>query len=157
MRIISSCIVRGLICSASNILAQYDTENINNEKIARSFIYGFATYPILLHTYSRTKLFFYIQPKTSYAILTSTIYEMIVYPVTSLPLYYFIMFKDKNIAWKKYKEDVYSIVLYSSCFWVPFTLFQTRYVSLNSFGPVRLSASFLYNIALQLYTSSSTS
>lgn len=157
MRIIASSIVRGLICSTSNMLTQYDAKTINKEQIARSFIYGFATYPIIFHTYSRTKMFFYLKPQTSYAIVTSTIYEMIVWPITALPLYYFIMFKDKNTAWKKYKEDVYSIVLYSSCYWVPFTVLQTKFISLASFGPVRLTSCFLYNIALQYYTSSSIS
>lgn len=157
MNTISSCIVRGMLCSVSNMLVQYDTEITNKEQLTRSFIYGFTTYPILFHTYSRTKMLFYVKPKLSYALLTSSFYEMIIWPLTSLPLYYFIMFKDKGVAWKKYKEDIVSIVLYSGCFWVPFTVMQTKWISLTSFAPVRLTTSFLYNTMLQFYISSSIS
>lgn len=157
MRIISSSITRGLLCSVSNMLVQYDANTMNREQIIRSFIYGCTSYPILFHSYSYTKLFFYIKPNVSHALFTSTIYELIIWPITTLPFYYFIMFKDKMVAWKKYKEDIVSVVLCSGCFWIPFTGIQTKWISLKSFAPVRLTTSFLYNTLLQFYTSSSTS
>ena len=154
MRILHASLMRGFLCSCSNMTLQYEQKTANKEMVARSFMYGVLSFPILFHTYRWTKHIAYIQPHVKYAYLTSSIYELFVWPVTALPLYFMIMYKDKTKAWKSYWKDVGVITIYSGLFWVPFTTLQTRYILLQSFAPVRLSVGFMYNFLLQRYASS---
>jgi hypothetical protein len=156
MRILHASLMRGFLCSCSNMTLQYEQKTANKEMIARSFIYGMMSFPVLFHTYAWTKRAMCIQPHVKYAFLTSFLYELFIWPITALPLYFMIMYKDKKEAWKLYRKDVGSITIYSAFFWVPFTALQTRFISLQSFAPVRLSVGFLYNCLLQRYASSSS-
>ena len=157
MRILHASLMRGLLCSCSNMTLQYEQKTANKEMIARSFMYGMLSFPVLFHTYAWTKRAMFIQPHVKYAFLTSSIYELCIWPVTTLPIYFAVMYKDKNKAWKSYWEDVGVITIYSGLFWVPFTALQTRFISLKTFAPVRLSAGFMYNFLLQRYASLSSS